>query len=158
MISPKESKALSVRLAMSVKACWSRPIAVLNGKERQVLRISTARKPRLLAHTSFCDVFFTQCTYAVYFFAETDGVFVLPLTFPFLSVQFRNTLRVCREISLPVSNDQRELRECVLFPTPPVGWACPSFQCLAQPLVRCTSAAFQPFLERTLRQSPHSFR
>ena len=51
MISSKESKQLSSRLAMSVKACWSRPIAVLDGKERQALRISTARKTRLLAHT-----------------------------------------------------------------------------------------------------------
>ena len=36
---------------MSVKTCWSRPIAVLDGKERQALRTSSARKPRLLAHT-----------------------------------------------------------------------------------------------------------
>ena len=101
---------------------------------------------------------FHAMLYTVFFFAETDGVFALPLAFPFLSVQFRNTLRVCREISLPVSDDQRELRECVLFPTPPVGWTCTTLQCLAQPFVRCTSAAFQPFLEHPLSQTPHTFR
>ena len=38
-----------------------------------------------------------------------------PLTFPLVSVQFRHTLRVCREVSLTVSDDQRELGECVIY-------------------------------------------
>ena len=68
----------------------------------------------------------TRGTNTVYFFDEADCIFASQLTFQFLSVQFRFTLRVCREVSLTVSDDQRELGECVLFPTPPVGWTCTS--------------------------------
>ena len=42
----------------------------------------------------------------MYFFDETDGVFAAPLTFPLVSIQFRHTLRVCREVSLTVSDNQ----------------------------------------------------
>ena len=61
MLSPKESKALSGRIAMSVKACWSRPIADLDGKERD----KPCEYQQLVnrhcwhTHTSFCDVSFT---------------------------------------------------------------------------------------------------
>ena len=43
-ISPKEPKALSRSRAMSLNACWSRPIAVLDGQERQALRTFAALK------------------------------------------------------------------------------------------------------------------
>ena len=50
-ISPKEPKALSGSRAMSLNACWSRPIAVLDGKDRQALRTFAALKSRFLAHS-----------------------------------------------------------------------------------------------------------
>ena len=89
---------------------------------------------------------------------ETGCVFAAPLTFPFLSAMFCHTLRVSRELSLTVPDHQRQLGKCILFPAPPVGWACSSFQCLTQPFVYCSSAALKPFLERSFRQSSHSFR
>ena len=129
-----------------------------NGKEK-ALRMSTARKPRLLAHTRASATCFSRNARILpVSLLKPMASSLSPLAFPVLSVQFRNTLRVCRDISLPVPDDQRELRECVLFPTQPVGWTCPTFQCLAQPLVRCTSATLQPFLKRPLSQTPHTFR
>ena len=107
---------MSVRSAMSVKTCWSRPIAVSDGKERQALRISSARKPRLPAHArASATCFSRKARRLLIFFDETDGVFASPLTFPLVSVQFRHTLRVCREVSLTVSDDQRELGGVLLL-------------------------------------------
>ena len=100
---------------------------------------------------------FTQSSNAAYLLVETDCGFPTPLTFPLMGVQFRHTLRVSREIALTVPDNQRQLGECILFPAPPLGWACSSFQCLTQPLVYCTSAALKPFLERPFRESSHSF-
>ena len=50
-ISPKEPKPLSGSTAMSLNACWSSPIAALDGKERQALRTLAAVKSKFLAHS-----------------------------------------------------------------------------------------------------------
>ena len=89
-ISPKESEALSGRSAMSLNACWSRPIAVLDGKKREALRTFSDRKSRF---TSFFDMLHTQSTDAAHLLVETDSVFAAPLTFPFVGETFRHTLR-----------------------------------------------------------------
>ena len=118
---------------MSVNACWSRPIAVLDGNERQAVRTFSARKSRLPAHSRGSPKCISRnARMLLISLLKTYCVFAAPLTFPLMGVKFRQTLRVRREFSL--------LRECTLFPAPPVGWACSSFQCLTQPFVCCTSA------------------
>ena len=124
------------------------------GREREtsLLRVSTDRKPRLLAHSRASATCFPRN-------ARIPSISLLkPTASSFHHSRFHSWAYssathcgVCREISLPVSNDQRELRECVLFPTPPVSWTCSFFQCLAQPFVRCTSAAFQSLFEAPAR-------
>ena len=69
-------------------------VMAMDGKERQALRISTARKPRLLAHTRASATCFSrnERLLSISLLKPMASSF-LPLTFPFLSVQFRNTLR-----------------------------------------------------------------
>ena len=50
-ISSSEARAFSGRQAMSRKECWSRPIAVLDGKERHALRVLPAFKSGPYAHS-----------------------------------------------------------------------------------------------------------
>ena len=102
---------------MSLNACWSRPIAVLDGNERQALRTFSARKPRLPAHSRASLTSFSRTARMLLTpFVETDCVFAAPLTFPFMGVKFRHTLRVSREISLTMPDNQQQLGECMLFP------------------------------------------
>ena len=105
-ISPNELKALLRRKAMSLNACWSRPIAVLDPKERQAFRTFSTVNPDCQPIHGLLQMFFTQCTNAVYLLVETDCVFATPLTFPCMGVTFRHTLRVSREISLTVPDHQ----------------------------------------------------
>ena len=143
---------------MSLNACWSRPIAVLGGKERHALHIYflkkiSAREARLFAHAPASS---TCASRSARMLSLLNPIVPSPLhsRFPFQGVILRHTLQVRREIPLTVPDNQRQLGECFLF----VGRTCSFFQSLAQPFVRCTSAAFQPLLERTLSQSPHLFR
>ena len=80
---------------------------------------------------SLSDVFDSKITNTAGFFVKADCVLIAPLTFPFLGIVLSHTLRVGREVALVVANDQRQIRECIFFPTPPVGRACASFQRLA---------------------------
>ena len=88
------------KIAMPVKTCWFETDRCF-GWEGET---SLANYHQLVnrdcwpTHELLRRVF-TQGTYTVYFFDETDGVFASPLTFPLVSVQFRCTLRVCREVS-----------------------------------------------------------
>ena len=77
------------------------------------------------------DVCVSKITNTASFFVKTDCVLIEPLTFPFLGIVLSHTLRVGREVALVVTDDQRQIRECIFFPTPPVGLACASFQRLA---------------------------
>ena len=106
----KHSKALLGRSAMSVKTCWSRPIVVVDGKERQALRISSARKPWLLAHTRASATCFSHKTRFLFM------SLTIPMSSSSLSVQFRYTLRVCREVSLTVFDDERDSVSASSFP------------------------------------------
>ena len=132
MISPKEPKALSGSRAMSLNACWSRPIAVLDGKERQALRIRVALKSRFLAHSwASATCLIRRSRILLVSLSKPILVLIAPLTFPFFGIVLGHTLRVGREVALVVTDDQRQIRECIFFPTPSVGWACASFQRLA---------------------------
>ena len=70
---------------------------------------------------SLSDVLDSKITNTASFFVKTTFVHIAPLTFPFLGIVLSHTLRVGREMTLVVTNDQRQIRECILFPTPPVG-------------------------------------
>ena len=74
------------------------------------------------------DVFDSKITNTASLFVKTNCVLIAPLTFPFLGIVLSHTLRVGREVALVVTDDQRQIRECIFFPTPSVGWACASFQ------------------------------
>ena len=155
--SPNESKALSRRKALSLNVCWSRPIAVLSAKERHALRVFSALKSRPFAHSLASSTralahgcFVPPCQTRSYLQSATH-VFIA-------GRNVRHTLRISRDNSLTVPDHQQYVGECIFFSAPPVVNACSSFQCVAQPCVQCLSTAFEPCLERTLRQSTHSFR
>ena len=95
------------------------------------------------------DVFEWKISNTASFFVKTIFVLISPLTFPFFGIVLGHTLRVGREVALVVTDDQRQIRECIFFPTPSVGWACASLQRLASPFVCCTSAVLKSFLERS---------
>ena len=108
MISPKDSKALlggrpiiCQRVLVETDSRYERE------RETSFANIFSPQIEIAGPLTSFCDKLFPQSTYTAHFFYETDGVFAAPLTFPLVGIQFRHRLRVCREVSLTVSDKQR---------------------------------------------------
>ena len=83
---------------MSLNACWSRPIPVLHGKERQTLRTFLCPQIKVSSPVTNLD--------AAYLLVEANCVFAAPLAFPLLAVMIRHTLRVSRDISLTVPDHQ----------------------------------------------------
>ena len=66
-------------------------------------------------------MFDSKITNTASFFVKTNFVHIAPRTFPFFGIVLGHTLRVGREVALVVADDQRQIRESILFPTPPVG-------------------------------------
>ena len=101
---------------MSWKECWSRPIDVLDGKERHALRKNSALKSSPCAQLPDSPTCASRNARMLRNSCSNAQVSSQPpFALPFLSVVLCHTLRVCLENTLTVPGDQLPIGECVFF-------------------------------------------
>ena len=101
---------------MSWKECWSRPIDVLDGKERHALRKISALKSSPCAQLPDSPTCASRNARMLRNSCSNVQVSSQPpFALPFLSVVLCHTLRVCLENTLTVPGDQLPIGECVFF-------------------------------------------